>query len=335
MLHFRNTYKNSKLMVLYGILSILFFVFSTIAFLFTFIDEFRVLSIIFCVIFSIIFIISFFLLVMKNNNYKLKYFFKLNRFYKDFKAFKSVSSGNKNTISEIKKQQKDYFLQFGECTFEDPKNDEINNPWNCWVEDAVAFSFYPYAEFMEKLSYLTFVLYHACESGGGLEEFFRWVSNEPFKENEIKEIITKDDFFSKKFKKFLIKILDEYNDEKQDELFERYELQDNEQFYSFQQEIINCSNWMSRNRFLLSSCVGIYLHGNINFDMYRLFLSKDYNKIVYIYSPGNEMVRVSFQTWDEESLCWNGVKDSSIYDCVETAFNDIKHELAEYIEISI
>ena len=338
MLHFRNTYKNCKIIWIYAILSCLFLMMSTIALLFTVIPQFRVASIVCCVVFIILFIISFFLLVMKNNDYKLKYFFRLGEFNKEFKNFRSISKGNKNTIKQIGRQQKDLFLQFGKCSFDVQLNIPAKNCWNDWIEDANAFN-YGYSKDMEKLSYLTYILYDSCMSGDGLESFFIHLSYESFTNKELIDIITKSDFYSDEFKNFLINIIQEYDKEKQDDLFAKYELEDNKMFFSFEDEISDYANWIAYNRVLLSSCVGVYLHCNINFNMYRLFLSKDYQTVAYIYTMDDDdrLYRVCFERWDKIDCRWDsfGVWGTSIYDSVETAFNDIRYALKDYIEIEI
>lgn len=336
MLYFRNTYKTCKLMVLYMILSFLSLIFATISLLFAFMPEFRVISITMCAIFTILFITNFFLLIMKKNNYKLKYFFKLGLFNKEFNEFKKLYKGDPNRIKEVRKQQKDYFLQFGETDFSVQAFESENNVWNNWLKEASSFN-YSNAKYMEKLSYLTLILYNSCAGGGGLEEFFKNVFYEPFTKQEMMDIITKSNFYLKEFRNFLIKHIKEYDKEKEDSLFTRYELEDNKTFFEYEDEIFNYANWLAHNRFILSSVVGIYLHGKINLNMYRLFLSNDYKKIIYIYSADDKLYKVNYKVWDEYDANWNLMQDSntSIYDSVETAYNDIKNMLKDYIEIEI
>lgn len=338
MLYFRNNYKNCKIMILYAVVSIVSIIFAACSLLVAFIEKLRVMGIILCVIFCCLFVISFFLLIMKNNDYKLKHFFKLGKFNKEFKKIEKLSKGNKRTIKHVKRTQKDYFLQFGELNKDIPFSQQEKNNWNIWVEDAIAFS-YPNARYIEKLSCLTYVLYNACFSGSGLEEFFRWISYEPFTKEEIIDILTKSEFFNVDLKEFLVKIIKEYNIEKQDNLFARYELEDNQVFFSFKDEISDYANWIAYNRVLLSSCVGVYLHCNINFNIYRLFLSKDYQTVAYIYMMDYDdgLYRVCFERWDKIDCRWDsfGVWGTSIYDSVETAFNDIRYALKDYIEIEI
>lgn len=323
-------------MILYAALSIVSIIFAAISLLIAFIEKLRVMGIILCVIFCCLFVISFFLLIMKNNDYRLKHFFKLCKFNKEFKKFKKLSKGNKKTIKQVKRTQKDYFLQFGELNKDIQSSQPEKNNWNIWVEDAIAFS-YPNARYMEKLSYLTYVLYNACFSGSGLEEFFRWISYEPFTKEEIIDIFTKSEFFNVELKEFLVKIIKEYDIEKQDELFKRYELDDNKMFFAFDKEIEYCSNWLAHNRFLLSSCAGIYVHANTSFNVVRLFLSKDYKNVIFIYTHDEEVYRTSFGKWNYHDLIWESLSKSnrSIYDSEETAFNNIKGILKDFIEISI
>lgn len=339
MLHFRNTYKNCKMIWVYSIFAVLSLMIAIDSLLFTFMPQFKVVSIVVCIIFTISFIINIFLFIMKNNNYKLKYFFKIGEFYKEFQKFKKLCQGNKAHIKEIGKQQKDYFLQYGKCIFTEQLSQPVKNQWNDWIEEAADFN-YLYSGYMDKLSYLTYVLYHSCSSGGGLEEFFRFVDGEPFHNHEIIDIVTKSEFFNNDFKNFLVNIIEEYNKEKQDELFERYELEDNKTFFAFEEEIYNYANWLAHNRMLLLNCVGVVLHGNVNYDIYRLFLSKDYKKVVYIYNPdkiGNECVRVCHKVWNHSDECWELLNEgeSSIYDSIDEAFNDIKYTLKDYIELEI
>ena len=338
MLHFRNSYKNCKIMLLYMILTILFLMFATISLLFTFIPEFRVLGIVLCIVFNLLFIFSFFLLYIKNNDYKLKYYFKLGEFNKNFKEFEKVSKGNKKTIKLIKRQQKDIFLQFGKTCFSEVNLELEKNVWNDWIEDAIAFN-YGYSKYMEKLSYLAYILYDSCFSGSGLEGFFKYLSCEPFTKQEIIDIFNKSNFYTDDFKNFLFKIINEFSNEKQDELFARYEQNDDKVFLSFEKHIEDCANWIAYNRLLLSSCVGVYLHDNIDFSIYRLFISKDYQKVAYIYTidGDDKLYKVCFMLWDKLNQNWNstGVWGTSIYDSAETAFNDVKYALQDYTEIDI
>jgi hypothetical protein len=116
-------------------------------------------------------------------------------------------------------------------------------------------------------------------------------------------------------------------------------LEDNKMFFSFEDEISDYANWIAYNRVLLSSCVGVYLHCNINFNIYRLFLSKDYQTVAYIYTMDDDdrLYRVCFERWDKIDCRWDsfGVWGTSIYDSVETAFNDIRYALKDYIGIEI
>lgn len=336
MLHFRNTYKNSKLMLFYMIIAILSLIISSSSLLFALLPEFRKVALIVCLVFSLLFIVSFLLLIMKNNDYKLKYYFRLSEFNKEFKKLKKENNGNKKRLRFIKKQQKDHFLQFGEVVLSTKMLIEPVNKWNEWVEESTEFN-YNKSQYMEKLSYITYVLYHACMSGGGLEEFFRWISYEPFTGDELINTIAKNEFFSNEFKDFLTMIIKEFDKEKEDELFEKYELSDNNVFFEFENEILNLANWLAYNRKLLSSCVGIYLHGNIDFNMYKLFLSKDYKKVIYIFSVDDKLFKVDFIVWNEMEVCWipGNVSNNSIYDSVETALNNIKDFIKDYIEIGI
>ena len=335
MLYFRNNYKNCKLMILYAALSIVSIIFAAISFLVAFMTNLKV-GIILCVIFCCLCIISSFLLVMKNNDYKLKHFFKLGKFNKEFKKFEKLSKGNKKIIKEIKRTQKDYFLQFGDLNEDKLYFQPEKNNWNIWVEDAIAFS-YPNAGYIEKLSYLTYLLYNACSNRSGLEEFFKWISYEPFTKEEIIDILTKSEFFNVNLKEFLVKTIKEYDIEKQDELFKKYESDDNNIFFTFDKEIENCSNWLARNRFLLSSCAGIYVHTNTSFNIVKLFLSKDYKKVIFIYTHDDAVYRTSFEKWNYHELIWESSSESnrSIYDSEETALKNIKEKLKDYIEISI
>lgn len=333
MLHFRNTYKNCKIMLLYMFMAILFLVVSALSLLICFIPELKVIGIVLFIVSFIIFVINFFLIIMKNNDYKLKNYFKLGTFYKEFKKLEKVSKGNKRTLRQIKKDQKDYFLQFGKL-FEQSKDFSLdNNNWNNWVEDAVAFS-YPNSKYMEKLSYLTYILFNACSSGAGLEEFFNYLKYEPFTKDEIIEIITKNDFFNIEFKSFIVKIVNEYSKENEDKLFERYELIDNKEFFKFEQDLYDCASWIAYNRKLLSSCVGVYL-GKLDYTIYRLFLSKDYNSLVIIYSEDDKVFKVANKMWDAYDFWWDGVYDVLSFDSEETAFNGIKEKVKDYIELDI
>jgi len=66
MLHFRNTFKNSKLMILYMFLAIFSLVVSAIAFLLAMLPEFRIIGIILCVLFGLLFVINDINLYEKN-----------------------------------------------------------------------------------------------------------------------------------------------------------------------------------------------------------------------------------------------------------------------------
>ena len=68
-------------------------------------------------------------------------------------------------------------------------------------------------------------------------------------------------------------------------------------------------------------------------------LSKDYQTVVYIYTldENDRLFRVCFRRWNKFDIYWDltGVGGTSIYDSAETAFNDIKYALQDYVEIDI
>ena len=190
MFHNRNTFKNSKTVKVYFLLWFAVYMVNVCSFMFAFLDEFRLVSII---VFSVSLILSCFLLYLlylENNNYKLKFVLKLKTFNVEFNKLVKQSSGNVLRLKEIKKQQKDYFLQFGTVLLSVNLFDKGKNSWNEWVKDATCFS-YPTSKYMEKLSFLTYVLYDSCMSGSGLESFLNWVYSEPFTKEELIEIIGK------------------------------------------------------------------------------------------------------------------------------------------------
>ena len=66
---------------------------------------------------------------------------------------------------------------------------------------------------MEKLSYLIYTLYDACASGAGLEKFFESVdSYKHFTKIELIEILSKNEFLVNDFKKFMVDIIQEYDE---------------------------------------------------------------------------------------------------------------------------
>ena len=323
-------------MILYMFLAIFSLVVSAIAFLLAILPEFRIIGIILCVLFGLLFVINLFLLCMKNNDYKIKHLFKLGKFNKEYNEFEKLCKGNKKTMRQVRKQQKDYFLRFGELMSDTQSIVIEKNQWNDWIENASKFN-YKNAKYMEKLSYLIYTLYDACASGAGLEKFFESVdSYKHFTKIELIEILSKNEFLVNDFKKFMVDIIQEYDEKIKDQLYERYEKEDNKIFFTFEDEIFNNATWLAHNRVLLSSILGVYLHGNINFDMYRLFLSKDYRKVIFIYSNNDKDFRIGQRVWDEYDVNWDILRgDISIFKSADLAYNAIKPQLNDYIEIQI
>jgi len=336
MFYNRNNYKNSKTVVVYVFLTILSIMIASTALLCAFLPQIRVLSIVACLVFSVLTCWFYLLLYLKINDYKLKYFLRLWMFNKEFKKLKNISQGNKETIKQLKRNLKDNFLQDGEIVSSKNLLKIETNPWNIWLEESNSFS-YPNSRYMEKLSFLVYCLYDACASGGGFEKFFNNIENEPFLNKEIIEIFNKHEFFSVELKEFLTKVVNEYKDEDKDFLFAKYEREENNTLFEFEQELFDLANWIAYNRKLLSSVAGVYIHGNISFEIYHLYLSKDFKKIIYVYKNESNMIRISSKFWNAIDNFWESDKnaDRSIYACAELAFNEIKDTIEDYIKIEL
>lgn len=113
LLHFRNTYKTKKIMLVYAIIAILSSLIATITLLFTSIFNYWWMYLI-IVLFTMSFFYSFFLLVLQNNNYDIRYYYSKKKF--KLLCNDLISKYNLEdikTIKKIKKVSKDYFYQYG------------------------------------------------------------------------------------------------------------------------------------------------------------------------------------------------------------------------------
>lgn len=335
-LHYRNTYKNCKIVILYGVLSVIFFTIAMFLILMLSCFQNSVLCIVGIIVFIFLFVFFFFLLCLKNNDYKLKNYFRLKEFKRELNEYFAVLSPNKSQVKFITKVLKDNFLRYGTINSGVEEKGCEENRWNMWIEDQIAFN-YGNARFSEKLSFLTYTLHNACASGSGLERFFQDVSYEPFDKNEILAVLFRDEFFSKKFEKFLTEIINKYNKKQADELYARYEQGENKEFFEFEDELFDCCVWLSYNAELLSPCVGVYVNASEKI-ITRMFLSKDYMTRYYIYEDENKNVKYTNEMWTNDGFDgeWvSGSSSGSIFKTEELALNDFNHLLNGYFELDI
>lgn len=130
LLHFRNTYKTKKIMLLYAFIAILSSLIATITLLFTFIFNYWWMYLIIG-IFTISFFYSFFLLVLENNNYDIKNYYSKKKFNMlcDELIDKYNLEDSKN-IKIFRKVSKDYFYQYGDINIKTRDiRDLIFNDW--------------------------------------------------------------------------------------------------------------------------------------------------------------------------------------------------------------
>lgn len=113
LLTFRNTYKNSKIMLWYCIICILSILIGVNALLISFVFPFWWMYLISVFSFAIFFF-SFFLLVLKNNNYKVKNYYNkknFNRAYVEILSKYNIDSYKDKR--DLKRIAKDHFYQYG------------------------------------------------------------------------------------------------------------------------------------------------------------------------------------------------------------------------------
>ena len=118
-LRFRNTYKTKKIMLLYCFVCIISITLFALGILLLFMFNKWWMYLLLMFIFAV-FVSSFFLLVLENNGYNVKYYFNKKK-YKELYTSMILKYEIKN-IKEIKRETKDYFYQYGNL---DEKNMEI------------------------------------------------------------------------------------------------------------------------------------------------------------------------------------------------------------------
>lgn len=124
LLHFRNTYKERKIMLLYATICIFFVSIATFLFFWGFCVE-----IIWYELLAIIFFYgsskAYLLLLLENNNYKLKYYYSKKKFKEEYrKIIEKYNIQDEHVIKKMKVDAKDYFYQYGIIDIKLAKLDE-------------------------------------------------------------------------------------------------------------------------------------------------------------------------------------------------------------------
>lgn len=320
-LYNRNDIKNPKVL-LYLILSVLFITAAGISVILSALSPYALIGAAAAYLLHVLF---FFLLRLKINDYKLKYY--LDR--KGRKKFIEESLRALN-LDKSKAAYKAAYASLKDNYYRTGGFEPIcYSEWNAWLGKQLDFNCEG-ADFGEKLSYICYNLYNAAASGDGLEGFFRDTSRLPFSAAEIEETLFRDKFFSDGFAAFFTGILREYDVRREDELFARYESLDNKTLFSYEAEIENCAVWLSRNEKLLSHTEAEQT------DVARIYLSRDYR----------EMFRVTLDelgSYRYERLKWHdcGIDESYWEQCyISGRFadenlltNDLADKISDFIKI--
>lgn len=120
LLHYRNTYKTKKIMLLYGFLSIISLMIVTAGIMLITIFNYWWLYVL-TVVFLFGFFFNFLLLMLENNDYKLKYYYSKKK-YKELyeELINKYNIETKEIKKIIKRETKDCFYQYGKL-YEDYK----------------------------------------------------------------------------------------------------------------------------------------------------------------------------------------------------------------------
>lgn len=128
----RNTYHTRKIMVLYGVSSITCLILGYFGIILISVFKFWWLWVL-TILFFLIHVFTFFLLLLENNDYKIKYYFDKKNFKPLYNELivKYKVEGKKNK-KKIKKQARDYFNQYGKI--DENANDIGSIIFSDWLE---------------------------------------------------------------------------------------------------------------------------------------------------------------------------------------------------------
>ena len=195
LLRFRNTYKTSKIMLLYAIVSIVYCTLFSLGIMLLTIFNYWWIYVISIILF-IVFFYTFFLLVLENNGYKVKYYYDRKNFknlYNELiKKYKIESKKSKRVIKRI---SLDYFRQFGKIDeFDVDIKNEVFDDWLNRHNNGIAFSF-------KKEDMLDWYFYELLRTVYVKEEYRVNIDNliNIFNKEEINILLENCDFVSQEF----------------------------------------------------------------------------------------------------------------------------------------
>ena len=204
LLRFRNTYKTRKIMLLYAILSITSFMLGTFGIMFITIFNYWWIYAL-SISFFIIFFYAFFLLVLENNGYKIKYYYDRKTFKKLYtELIKKYKIESKKSKRIIKKITLDYFRQYGKINeFDVDVKNEVFDDWLNKHTNGIIFSF-------KKEDILDWYFYELLKTVYVKEDYRSNIENliNIFDKNEIDKLLENCSFISKEFKEKCMFIFD-------------------------------------------------------------------------------------------------------------------------------